>query len=162
MLDGEREHGVQEHVVPALEAVLDPRLVLAAPADALHDVGDVHHRPEDLAVEDDVGGRDLARQAEVLLVPDEVVVEEELGRELGEQRRVRVEHELAQAVGRRLPEHPLGELVAVGPRLREVQDAVREDVAPAVAAGDQLVHAPGPDLAPAELALDAHRAGSAA
>lgn len=112
-LDRERERAVQKHPRPATEPVLDLRLVLAEPPDALHQVRVVDHRVKDAGTNQDRRARHLARAAEVLLVPDEVVVEEERPGKVLHEPRVGVEKQLPVAVEVPLAAHALGDPVSV-------------------------------------------------
>src|SRR5688572_14999662 len=153
---GEGQQRVQEHVVPAFEAVLDSRLVLAAAADALDEVRDVRHRPHLLPGDDDVRVRQVPGQAEVLPVPDEIVVEEEIGREISQQRLVGEQHDLPHRGGLANAAHPLRELVPVRAWTRQREDAAREEAPLAVSPGETLRESIRRDLAAADRPVRRH------
>ncbi len=89
-------------------------------ADALDEIGLVDHRVQRLAGLHQGGAGDLAHAAEVLLVPEQVVVEEQLGRKSLDQLAVGVDEQLPVTVELVDAAHPLGELVRVGAALGEL------------------------------------------
>src|SRR3989442_55719 len=73
------EEAVQQQVRPCPEPVLDSGLELARTRDALHDVRDVVQAEQRAPLDGDAGIGDVTRPTQVLPVPDEVVVDEQLG-----------------------------------------------------------------------------------
>src|SRR6185436_16043732 len=95
------------------------------PSDPLNEVGDVDHRVQAAAVDDEVRGRDLPAAPEVLPVPDDVVVEVERIGELVENRTLGVEDDLPRRIGIARAAHPLRELESVGTALGKEVEAMR-------------------------------------
>jgi hypothetical protein len=124
---GDIEYRVQEHVIPALEPVLDPRLELATARNPLNDVGDVHHREHVATACYEVGGRNLSRQSELLLVPDNVVVEKDILREFTRKQRLGMNDYFPHLVRRYVTAHPARDLEAVRSALWKAPDCVRKE-----------------------------------
>ena len=75
------EEAVQQQGRPRPEPVLDSGLELARARDPLHDVRDVVQAEQRAPLDGDAGIGDVTRPTQVLPVPDEVVVDEQLGGE---------------------------------------------------------------------------------
>lgn len=124
----EGSDGVEEHVGPAVEGRLDPRLELPAPRDPLDEVGHERVRVHRRAVDHEVGADDMPHLTEMLPVPDEIVVEEQPRGNLVEGGRLGVEDDLPTHVRRGAAAHPPGELQVVRAALGDVVRAVGEEV----------------------------------
>src|SRR5581483_349080 len=72
---------------------------------------------------------------------------EQLAREVTHDRRVRVEHNLPHLVQRAAAAHPRGQLEAVRSAFRQVEELVREEIAPPPPSRHELRFPLRPDLA---------------
>ena len=131
-LGGDGQHPVEHHPWPAPQPLLDLRAVLASAADSLDQISLVKHRIRDLAVGQDRRRRHLAGPSELLLVPDEVVVEEQLRGELLDQSSLGVDEQLRVRADVLHAQHLASHLVPVGPALGEVTQPVGEEMPPPV------------------------------
>jgi hypothetical protein len=121
------EYRVQEHVIPALESILDSGLELATPRNALNYIGDVDHREHFAAAYNEICSRNLRRQTKLLLMPDNVVVKKERLRKLTGELCVSVNHNLPHLIGRHLAAHPSRDLETVRTALWKTAYSVRKE-----------------------------------
>ena len=81
-----------------MKSIFNPRLVAARDRDSLNDIRNMNHRIHTAPSHNQIGARDLAGPAEVLTMPDEIMIEEQLGRKFSGDRRVGVENDFPTAV----------------------------------------------------------------
>ena len=128
-LGGEPEDAVEQDPVPSPEPVFDPGLELASPRDPLHEIGVVHRGEEVIAAHQHARRGDLAREPVLLAVPQDLVVDEQLGGDPIGRGRPREHDDLPELRALGVQAGACRELVRVGNRLPQVEGAVGEPVA---------------------------------
>ena len=99
----------------------------------------------------------LAGTTEMLAMPDEIVVEEQILRKLVYHRRDRIQDDFDHLIRATVSDHASRQLEAIGSAFREIINAVREEVSPGVAFGDEFLRSLRTHLAKGCDRRNAHR-----